>query len=65
MFDQQTQSTALSLIAQYGADAEIIAVMRAAELAAAGDADGLAAWDAIIACIAAITESYSGSRPIQ
>ena len=46
-----TRSTALALIAQYGADAEVIAVLRAAELAALGDVDGLAQWDEVIACI--------------
>lgn len=46
-----TRATALSLIAQYGEDAEVIAVLRAAELAALGDADGLAQWDEVIACI--------------
>lgn len=46
-----TRSTALALIAQYGEDAEVIAVLRAAELAAQGNADGLAQWDEVIACI--------------
>jgi hypothetical protein len=46
-----TRSTALALIAQYGGDAATIAVMRAAELAAVGDIDGLAQWDEIIAFI--------------
>jgi hypothetical protein len=41
------QSAAMSLIAQYGDDAEVIAVMRAAELAAIGDVQGLAHWDAV------------------
>jgi hypothetical protein len=41
------QTAALTLIAQYGDDAEVIAVMRAAELAAAGDVNGLAHWDAV------------------
>ena len=41
-------ATALLLIGQYGDDASVIAVLRAAELAAAGDVDGLAHWDDII-----------------
>jgi hypothetical protein len=49
-----TLAAAMGLIGQYGDDAEIIATLRAAELAAQGDAEGLAQWDEIIACIAAI-----------
>lgn len=64
-FDEQTTSTALALIGQYGGDAEVIAVMRAAEFAAIGDAEGLAAWDDIIACVAAIEEGDIVARPIQ
>lgn len=44
-----SRSTALALIAQYGDDAETIAMLRAAEYAAMGDVQGLAAWDEIIA----------------
>lgn len=46
-----TRTTALALIAQYGGDAETIAMLRAAEYAAMGDVQGLADWDAIIADI--------------
>lgn len=42
---------ALALIARYGDDDATIAVLRAAELAAVGDVDGLAQWDEIIAFI--------------
>jgi len=65
IYDEQTTSTALALIGQYGRDAEVIAVMRAAEFAAIGDAEGLAAWDAIIACVAAIEAGDVLARPIQ
>ncbi len=64
-FDEQTMSTALALIGQYGSDAEVIAVMRAAEFAAIGDAEGLAAWDNIIVCVAAIEAGDIVARPIQ
>lgn len=50
-FSEGVRVTALALIGQYGADASTIAMMRAAELAAMGDADGLAQWDEIIAFI--------------
>lgn len=46
-----TRSTALALIAQYGGDAETIAMLRAAEYAALGDLQGLADWDEIISDI--------------
>jgi len=64
-FDAETRSAALALIGQYGIDAEVIAVMRAAELAAAGDIEGLAAWDDILACLEAIEAGHAGARPIQ
>lgn len=39
----------MSLLAQYGEDASVIATLRAAEVAALGDAEALAHWDAVIA----------------
>ena len=54
------KSAAMALVAQYGEDAEVIAVLRAAELAAEGDAAGLAHLDAVIACIAAMNDPASG-----
>ena len=47
---------AASLTKQYGEDAEVIATMRAAEFAAAGDVDGLKAWDMIIEYLVALRE---------
>ena len=46
-----TRTTALALNAQYGGDAQTIAMLRAAEYAAMGDLQGLADWDEIIADI--------------
>ena len=37
------------LIKQYGEDAEVIATLRAAEVAAFGDSEALAHWDEVIA----------------
>ena len=51
------RSAALTLIAQYGDDAEVIAVLRAAEIAAEGDQAGLDHWDAVIAVIQAMSQS--------
>lgn len=45
---------ALALVGQYGEDAEVVATLRAAELAALNDVEGLAYWDDVIACIQAI-----------
>ncbi|CAI8288652.1 MAG: Uncharacterised protein [Hyphomonas sp. TMED17] len=42
------KSAAMTLLAQYGEDAEIIATLRAAEVAAAGDVEALEHWDAVI-----------------
>ena len=38
----------MSLLTQYGEDASVIATLRAAEVAAMGDAVALAHWDAVI-----------------
>ncbi|HAQ76975.1 MULTISPECIES: hypothetical protein [unclassified Hyphomonas] len=43
--------TAAQLLKQYGEDAEVIATLRAAEVAAQGDVEALAHWDAVIACL--------------
>jgi hypothetical protein len=47
---------AAALTQQYGEDAEVIATMRAAEFAAAGDVGGLKAWDMIISYLVALRE---------
>ncbi len=48
--------TAAQLFRQYGADAEVVATMRAAEFAAQGDVDALHAWDLIIEYLVALRE---------
>lgn len=45
------EASAGRLLAQYGDDAGVIAVMRAAEAAAAGDEAALEHWDAVIALL--------------
>ena len=45
---EQARSTALALIGQYESDAEVIAIMRAAEYADDGDVEALASWDGIL-----------------
>jgi hypothetical protein len=47
----EAHAAASRLLAQYGEDAGVIAVMRAAEAAAASDAEALEHWDAVIALL--------------
>lgn len=61
-FSREVQATSLALIKQYGDDAEVIATLQAAELAAVGDIAGLEKWDEIIACISAIASAAGSGR---
>ena len=54
--DNAALATAMALMGQYGDDADVIAMLRAAEYAAMGDLDGLAQWDQILACLAGPSE---------
>ncbi len=49
--DSAAAAAAALLLRQYGEDAEVIATLRAAEVAALGDAVALAHWDAVIALL--------------
>ncbi len=49
MTDDPIRNAATALLAQYGDDAIVIATLRAAEVAAEGDADALRHWDGVIA----------------
>ncbi|MEL7031472.1 MAG: hypothetical protein AAGL97_08510 [Pseudomonadota bacterium] len=49
--DTSARDAAMSLLRQYGEDASVIATLRAAEVAAMGDAEALAHWDAVISFI--------------
>lgn len=49
MSDSAIRTTASQLFAQYGEDAVVIATLRAAEVAALGDAEALQHWDDVIA----------------
>ena len=46
--DTAARDAAMLLISQYGEDAAVIATLRAAEVAAMGDEEALAHWDAVI-----------------
>ena len=52
-------AAAAALVQQYGDDAEVVATLRAAEFAAAGDVEALAAWDMIIAYLEAMRDGAS------
>ena len=49
--DTSARDAAMALLTQYGEDASVIATLRAAEVAAMGDVDALAHWDAVIAVL--------------
>ena len=55
-------AAAAALVQQYGDDAEVVATLRAAEFAAAGDVEALAAWDMIIAYLEAM-RAGTGEAP--
>ncbi len=55
-------AAAAALVQQYGDDAEVVATLRAAEFAAAGDVEALAAWDMIIAYLEAMREGADPSE---
>ena len=48
---KEAEQAARTLLAQYGEDAGVIATLRAAEVAAAGDVKALAHWDRVIAVL--------------
>ena len=60
--DAAVAAAATALMQQYGEDAEVVATLRAAEFAAAGDLEALAAWDMIIAYLEALRDSASASE---
>lgn len=49
--DTAAIAAAAQLMQQYGEDAEVIATLRAAEIAALGDVEALEHWDRVIALL--------------
>lgn len=49
--DLEVLSTARQLVERYGREASSVALMRAAEFAAFGDHEGLAAWEAVVVAV--------------
>lgn len=60
--DPSIFETARQLYQQYGADAEVVATMRAAEFAAQMDIEALNHWDGVIAMLQHFT-SGEGNAP--
>tara|TARA_R110002096_G_scaffold285544_5_gene479346 strand:- start:1056 stop:1271 length:216 start_codon:yes stop_codon:yes gene_type:complete len=54
--DPDIAQSARTLIGQYGDDAAVIATLRAAELTATGNVDGLFFWDSVIELIEDMAE---------
>ncbi|WP_428481917.1 hypothetical protein [Pyruvatibacter mobilis] len=54
--EAQAVHAARTLIAQYGEDAQVIAMMRVSELGFAGDMDGYAFWEMVLAAIEVLTD---------
>ena len=49
--NKRARDSAMSLLAQYGEDASVIATLCAAEVAAMGDIEALEHWDEVIAVL--------------
>lgn len=58
--EREVLSTARQLVDQYGLEASNWAQMRAAEFAAMGDSDGLAAWEAIVLAVEFLLAARAG-----
>lgn len=58
---EAAKQAALQLIGQYGEDAEVICVLRAAEVAALQDLEALAYWDSVRQAIQAFSTG-AGTR---
>jgi len=53
--EAQAVAAARTLIAQYGEDAQVIAMMRVSELGFSGDIDGYAHWEMVLAAVEVLT----------
>ncbi len=60
--EAQAISAARSLIAQYGEDAQVIAMMRVSELGFSGDMDGYVHWEMVLAAVEVLTEEPGSGR---
>ena len=60
--EAQAVSAARALIAQYGEDAQVIAMMRVSELGFSGDLDGYAHWEMVLAAVEVLTEEGGPPR---
>lgn len=60
--EAQAISAARSLIAQYGEDAQVIAMMRASELGFSGDIEGYTHWEMVLAAVEILTDEAGPPR---
>ncbi|PWR23940.1 hypothetical protein [Zavarzinia compransoris] len=58
--DIEVLSTARQLVERYGREASSVALMRAAEFAAFGDHEGLAAWEAVVTAVDFLLAAHPG-----
>lgn len=54
--EAQAVAAARTLIAQYGEDAQVIAMMRVSESGFSGDLEGYAYWEMVLAAVEALTD---------
>ncbi len=55
--EAQAVAAARTLIAQYGEDAQVIAMMRVSEFGFSGDLVGYAHWEMVLAAVEVLTDS--------
>ncbi|MGD1934281.1 MAG: hypothetical protein ACFB0Z_07195 [Candidatus Phaeomarinobacter sp.] len=60
--EAQAVSAARALIAQYGDDAQVIAMMRVSEFGFSGDMEGYAHWEMVLAAVEVLTEEGGPPR---
>lgn len=58
----QAISAARTLIAQYGDDAQVIAMMRVSELGFSGDIEGYTHWEMVLAAVEVLTDEAGPPR---
>jgi|GEM_PF-5028440 len=60
--EAQAVAAARTLIAQYGEDAQVIAMMRVSELGFSGDLDGYAHWEMVLAAVEILSDEQGPLR---
>ncbi len=60
--EAQAIAAARTLIAQYGEDAHVIAMMRVSELGFSGDIEGYTHWEMVLAAVEVLTDEAGPPR---